>query len=77
MDFERSKVGCEVKTWSQLGPNLVIGTSWAKSGRTSGIDWTKLGFWSIIGQNMGDPDCVGAPLDRQQIARLPKIMVFV
>ena len=61
MDFEKSTIGCEVKPWSQLGPDLVIGWSWAKCGHTLDIDWTKLGFWSQIGQNMGDQDCVPAP----------------
>ena len=61
MDFEKSKIGCEVKPWSQLGHYLVIGSSLAKCGLTLDIDWTKHGFWSIIGQNMGDQDCVPAP----------------
>ena len=27
MDFERPKIGCEVKIWSQLGHNLVMNWS--------------------------------------------------
>ena len=39
----------------KLGPDLVVNWYWAKHGRIMVFNWSKLGFRSIIGQNMGDP----------------------
>ena len=40
---------------SKLGHDLVIYWYWAKYGHIMVFNWSKHGFWSIIGQNLGDP----------------------